>query len=104
MNGKQARRLRKVAAALKLDPNTGYAFAGPTRDANGRPVRRPIVMGPCRRRAQQEAKKLYLGYVHSPEGMLTPAELDAIRKSTVAPFHERHVDSMKIQEEGPVEK
>lgn len=70
MNGKQAKRLRKIAAELGRPAETGYAFAGSLRrqppvtlpDGRvipGAPIRRWLELTDCQRRAEKEAKKLY---------------------------------------------
>jgi hypothetical protein len=98
VRGKTAKRLRKIARELKLNPATSYVPGGRLRrhgdyrDAEGvlqrgAPIRRPAALVECFRRAYKEAKKLYKGLPPStcvPEG--TNAE---------SPFHIRVVDSMK---------
>lgn len=76
MNGKQAKRLRKIAAELGRPAGNNYAWAGhlqrrqdivlgmkgggdSARVIRGAPIRRPLALGDCNRRAIQEAKKLY---------------------------------------------
>jgi hypothetical protein len=103
MNGKQAKRLRRLAATLKLDPKTSYQPVGPevyveAKKAHGREYtagikRRPLALGPCQRRVYQEAKLLYSGKVPMETG---PAEeinpMDGQRA-----FRDRMVDSIKKQ-------
>jgi hypothetical protein len=75
LNGKVAKRLRKIAKALKLDPATSYApvgelrrlperryvdkFSGEEKVLPGGVLRRPFAMKACERRAIQEAKSIY---------------------------------------------
>jgi len=75
MNGRIAKRLRKVARELKLDPKTDYApvgelqhlperryvdkFTGEQKVLPGGVLRRPFAMKACERRAYQEAKAIY---------------------------------------------
>lgn len=71
MNGKQAKRLRKIARELKLDPETKYAPVGEIRhreaykdhrrEYSGGIMRRPFAMTACERRAYIEAKAIYNG-------------------------------------------
>lgn len=71
MNGKKAKALRRIARELKLPPENKYQPVGPLRRReaikdHGRTytagiVRRPFALGPCERRAYQEAKFLYRG-------------------------------------------
>jgi hypothetical protein len=104
MNAKTAKRLRKIAAELGLNPKTGYAPGGKLRRRpgytdelglwqEGAPIVRPAVLTECTRRAYKEAKKIYMG---KPSSILLP------EGSEVAPFHVRMVDSIKKQGQGPV--
>ena len=76
MNGRTAKKLRRLARALKLDPETKYApvgeirhlperryvdkFTGEEKVLPGGVLRRPFAMIACERRAYQEAKLIYL--------------------------------------------
>jgi hypothetical protein len=75
MNGKMAKKLRRIARELKLDPETKYApvgelvrlperkyvdkFTGEQKTLPGGVLRRPFAMKACERRAYQEAKAIY---------------------------------------------
>jgi len=75
MRGKIAKRLRRIARELKLDPRTDYApvgelqrlperkyvdkFTGEHKTLPGGVLRRPFAMKACERRAYQEAKAIY---------------------------------------------
>ena len=60
VNGKQAKRLRKIARELELNANRAYAPVGPLRrNQFGAPIRRPFALTECERRAYQEAKAIY---------------------------------------------
>jgi hypothetical protein len=77
VNGKVAKRLRRLARELKLDPETKYApfgelqhlpervyvdrASGETRTLPAGVLRRPFAMIACERRAYQEAKAIYRG-------------------------------------------
>jgi hypothetical protein len=72
VNGRTAKKLRRLARELKLNPQTEYAPVGEIRHAEARRdhkgrsysagiVRRPFAMTACERRAYQEAKELYRG-------------------------------------------
>lgn len=94
MNGRVSRRLRKIAADLRLTPQTSYAPGGKLRRRpsegwlqQGAPVPRPAVLTECFRRAYREAKKIYKGL---PPSTCVPEVTDA-RES---PFHVRVVKSM----------
>jgi hypothetical protein len=101
MNGKQSKRLRRLAAELKLDPRTKYSRVA--QDSN------TIAVGPCLRRAYQEAKALYNGAgvdaagrpVTIAEANNTRAELQALGERS---FRKSVHASLKIQPEGPVLK
>lgn len=111
MNGKTAKRLRRIARELHLNPTTTYAPMGPlrrgpekviVRDGKietipGMPIRRPYATGECERRAIQEAKKIYKR--QDPEATEMPGQ-EFLREEI--PFHLRHVNSMKRQPDGPV--
>jgi len=112
MNGRVAKRLRRIAAELHLNPENTYAPFGPlrrhpdrtiTRDGKievieGRPIPRPFALGECWRRAYQEAKKLYKGQALAGAGDM-PGQ--AFLREQVTPFHVRHVHSMQAQPETP---
>jgi hypothetical protein len=98
IRGKTAKRLRRIARALKLSTRTAYAPGGRLRrrpsyrDAEGvlqpgAPIPRPGVLVECFRRAYKEAKKLYKG--------LPPSALMPEGETADSPFHVRVVDSMK---------
>lgn len=103
MNGRIAKRLRRAARGLKLNPATTYQPVGPeiyveAKKDHGREYtagikRRPLAAGPCERRAYLEAKKLYKGQVPLEQG---PAEAinpeDYVRK-----FRDRMIDSIREQ-------
>jgi hypothetical protein len=75
MRGKVAKKLRRIARELKLDPKTDYApvgelqhlperkyvdkFTGEQKTLPGGVLRRPFAMKACERRAYQEAKAIY---------------------------------------------
>ena len=73
MNGKLAKKLRKIARTLELPETVEYAPGGPLRrrassinpltgeQIPGAPIPRPRVMVPSVRRAAKEAKKIYTG-------------------------------------------
>lgn len=111
MNGKIAKRLRRIARELSLNPTTTYAPMGPLRrradkavmDEEGKiqvipgqPIPRPFALGECFRRAYREAKKIYKGQDREATSM--PGQV-FLRKQV--PFHLRHVNSMKAQPERP---
>lgn len=107
MNGKTARRLRKIAAGIELPPSTSYTPGGPLRRrasrteidpltgvrevVPGAPIPRPMVLEECWRRAYREAKKIYKG--------LPPSALLPQGENKEAPFRVRMVDSIKKQGE-----
>lgn len=108
MNGKKARALRAIARSLKLNPQTSYQPVGPEQHVeakkdHGREYtagikRRPFAVGPCFRRAYQEAKAIYKGKVEPIIGQETVNPHEEVRA-----FRDRMVDSIKRQGEGPVE-
>jgi hypothetical protein len=99
MRGVTAKKLRKIAASLGLKADVGYTPGGPLRRRSdfthpetgeiiqGAPIRRPLVMVACVRRACKEAKKVYKGL---PMTALVPE--NELREK---PFHARVVDSMR---------
>lgn len=111
MNGKQARRLRKIARTLELPAENSYApFGelrrlpertyvdrrdGKTKTLPGGVLRRPFALKACERKAYQEAKKIYTGketeLAENPQTVIIPPD-------PVAPFRTRVVDSIKQQE------
>lgn len=112
MNGRTAKRLRRLVRELKLDPETKYAPVGVLRrlpertyvdrasgDTKVLPagvLRRPFALAACERRAYQEAKALYKGIdTTSSESQTFAALPDPVR-----PFKHVVVDSMKLQPEG----
>lgn len=104
MRGKTAKRLRKIARGLGLDPKTSYAPGGELRrrppvlrpDTGelqaGPPIPRPMTMRECLRRAYKEAKKIYKGL---PATALSP------EKEKAKPFHAKVVDSMREYKDAP---
>jgi hypothetical protein len=97
MNGKTARRLRRIAASLELPKETAYAPGGELRRKPsyrdeegilqpGPPIPRPIVLRECARRAYREAKKIFKG---RPISICVPETKDETS------FQVRVVDSMK---------
>lgn len=57
-----ARTLRRIARELELEPKTKYGWGGKLRKRlNGSPIRRPLVMLECFRKAYKEAKRIYKG-------------------------------------------
>lgn len=124
MNGKTARRLRKIARELKLDPETQYAPHGPLRrlpersyvdrstgierTIPGGVLRRPFAMIECERRAYKEAKSIYSD--SCLRSAPTPTERRERQEQRLphdtgpnsTPFHVRAVDSMRAQPETPV--
>lgn len=104
MRGKTAKRLRKIARALELNPNTTYAPGGKLRHGPairvddpetgprmvaGPPIRRPAVLQECERRAYQEAKKIYRG--------APPTALEPEGDNKPAPFNVRMIEAVKKQ-------
>jgi hypothetical protein len=81
MNGKLAKKLRRIARGLELDTATKYVPSKPVNPGyfsapNGRRCEQlgslpPFVMVKCERRAYKEAKKVYLG---KPLTMLEPKD------------------------------
>lgn len=73
MNGKAAKRLRRIARELKLDPKTAYTPGGPLRrqpsfihpetgeTIEGAPIRRPGILVDCERKGYKVAKQVYKG-------------------------------------------
>ena len=101
MNGRIAKKLRKIALGLKLPPVTSYELSGtPSFCRDGTQKRRPLALKACWRRAYLEAKALYKGQVVAEAGVVDLA----MEREGIRPFHMRHVDSIKRQGEGPVEK
>jgi hypothetical protein len=100
MNGKAAKRLRRIARELKLSPVSSLAPVGARRtveiDDKEYEIRRPLALQPCFKRAYREAKKLYTGQARAQTGMVE--DLQALG---VAPFHRRMVDSTKAQPDRP---
>jgi hypothetical protein len=97
MNGRVAKRLRKIAKELRLNPQTAYAPGGKLRrrpsyrDAEGllqqgAPIPRPGTLVECFRRAYREAKKIYKG--------LPPSTCVPETTEQETPFHVKVVDSM----------
>lgn len=86
INGKKARALRRIARGLKLKPETVHMAAG----ARGR----TCVMGPCERRAYQEAKAIYRGDLTDPGSYVRGPE---VLPTEPAPFKDRLVRSIKAQ-------
>jgi hypothetical protein len=83
MNGRAAKKLRRIARSLGLDPETRYTPGGPLRRRagyrdeagvwqEGAPMPRPAILTSCERRAYREAKKIYL---NKPISMLMPEEV-----------------------------
>ena len=102
MNGRTAKKLRKIARGLKLPPVSAYQPTGPdTEWSGGQLVRRrqPLALKACFRRAYLEAKALYKGAFAEAGKVDLTKEREGVRA-----FHLRHVDSIKRQGEGPVEK
>ena len=102
MNGRTAKKLRKIARGLKLPPVSAYQPTGPdTEWSGGQLVRRrqPLALKACFRRAYLEAKALYKGAV--AEG--GPVDLTEEQRG-VRPFRHLMVDSIKRQDQGPVNK
>lgn len=106
MRGKTARRLRRIARSLELNPTTTYAPGGKLRRMPGQLVddpvegprmvagaliRRPGVLQECTRRAIQEAKKIYKG---------EPPSALQVESNKPAPFHVRMIEAVKKQGKG----
>lgn len=106
MNGKMAKRLRKIARGLKLPEANSYASVGPevyveARNDNKRSYtagikRRPLALNACERRAYKEAKCLYKGIDTASAESTYSVTLQQQRS-----FADRMVDSIKQQPEGP---
>ncbi len=103
MNGKVAKRLRRIARELKLDPENKYAPVGEIRHAEARRdhkgraytagiVRRPFALQACERRAYLEAKAIYKGENTAVAEVVTPG----------VSFESRMRASIDKQPEGPV--
>ena len=101
VNGKVAKRLRRIARGLKLNPESKLQPVGIERtyekDGKTYAIRRPLALGPCFRRAYQEAKKLYLGQVRAQTGH---EDLDELRVAE-RQFRHRVIDSTKAQPPSP---
>jgi hypothetical protein len=113
VNGKQSKRLRKIARTLGLNPANSYApmgalrrlpertyvdrRSGETKVLPGGVLRRPFALKACERKAYQEAKALYKG----ADFEAGPVALHPTEESRS--FADRAVDSMKQQPEGPVD-
>jgi len=106
VNQKKAKALRRIARGLKLPTENKYEPVGEIRHreaikAHGRSysagiVRRPFALGPCERRAYQEAKALYRG----GERVEGPAE--QIAHEEARPFKDQVYDSINVQPSEPV--
>jgi hypothetical protein len=103
MNGRVAKKLRRIARQLNLNPVASYVPGGRLRrrpdrwDSNekgervliqGAPIQRPGVLVECFRRAYREAKKIYKG---QPPSVCVPES----GGQEEAPFHARVVTSMQ---------
>jgi hypothetical protein len=113
VNGKQSKRLRKIARTLGLNPANSYAPMGAlrrlpertyvdrrsseTKVLPGGVLRRPFALKACERKAYQEAKALYKGADFEAGPAILPLTEDS------RSFADRAVDSMKQQPEGPVD-
>lgn len=119
MRGKQAKRLRKIARTLELNPASSYAPMGPlrrlpervyvdrqsgeTKVLPGGVLRRPFALKACERKAYIEAKNLYKN--PPPREVLEAPEPQGVPLTEPQrEFKDRMVDSIKQQPEGPVEK
>lgn len=115
MNGKQAKKLRKIARGLKLPAPNSYAPVGreeyvEARNDNKRSYtagikRRPVALQACERRAYKEAKSLYKGIDTTsvdPEYrvILSPSQAESLAGPDRS-FADKMVDSIKQQPEGP---
>jgi hypothetical protein len=107
INGKKSKALRRIVRALKLDPENKYQPVGPLRRReaikdHGRTytagiVLRPFALGPCERRAYQEAKALYLGSgVDVGQIESVPMQQEPARQ-----FKDAVIDSIKTQPASP---
>jgi hypothetical protein len=117
VNGKQSKRLRKIARTLGLNPANSYApmgvlrrlpertyvdrRSGETKVLPGGVLRRPFALKACERKAYQEAKALYKGADPGDAPLAGPVILHPTEESRS--FADRAVDSMKQQPEGPVD-
>ena len=103
MRGKTAKRLRKIALSLKLNPVSSYEPTGAFQHWKGGELvrrRQPLALKACWRRAYLEAKALYKGQVVAEAGVVDLA----MEREGIRPFRHRMVDSIKRQGTGPVEK
>ncbi len=102
MRGKTAKRLRRIALQLKLNPVSSYEPTGPSTMWKGGELvkrRQPLALKACWRRAYLEAKALYKGAIAEAGTVDLTGEREGIR-----PFKDRMVDSIHRQGEGPVER
>lgn len=116
MNGKTAKRLRRIARELELPAENSYApFGelrrlpertyvdrrdGKTKTIPGGVLRRPFALKACERKAYQEAKNLYINRVEFEPA--TPNTRIVSGGVALEPperlFKDRVVDSIKTQE------
>jgi len=103
MNGKTAKKLRRIARELALTPADSYQPVGPeiyveAKVDHGRSYtagikRRPLALGACERRAYLEAKAIYKGQVAPVVGKpqkINPEEYERA-------YRDRMVDSIGKQ-------
>lgn len=117
MNGKVAKKLRRITRELKLGPENKYAFVGEIRHReaikdHGRSytagiVPRPLALQVCERRAYQEAKAIYKNscqpIAEEQRGPYdTGTKVMILPPDPVAPFKVRLHSSIAEQPEGPV--
>lgn len=114
MNGRTAKKLRRLARQLKLDPENKYApvgqlvhlpertyvdrASGEKRTLPGGVLRRPFALQVCERRAYHEAKAIYKG------GVVEKEVAESLYTVQYSPsFKDQLIGSVKAQPEGPVE-
>lgn len=117
MNGKVAKKLRRIARELHLDPENKYAPVGeivhrPAIKDHGRSytagiVPRPFALQVCERRAYLEAKAIYKNSCQPiAEEQRRPHDTGTkvmiLPPDPVAPFKARLHSSIAEQPEGPV--
>ena len=111
MNGKQAKKLRKIARTLKLPVSRLYEPMGALRRLPARfykdretgeervipggVLRRPFALKACERRSYQEAKAIYKG------GEFDLGAAPELEIAPERPFRDTVIDSIKVQPAEP---